>query len=519
MARPSRRRPVRGRLGRNAASARAASSGRPAQPSIPVTRQQHDLLLDFLAHPGSGRHIEQFSWCWRGPLDTERFTAAWQSVVDRETVLRAAFDYEPDPRVVFHDHARPEVVRHPAGTVDWDELLEQDRLRGFDVRRPGPLRVTLVDFAADPGHSAASPAVLGSAPAATRVLLTFHHGLLDAWSVFVLLEEFCRAYLADGVLPGGERRPDIRDWAHWLERQDAAPARDFWTRAVPEGAPALLPAQPGPDTRESGCGRAEAWLSGAEANRLHRWAAARALPDSSALQAVWALLLYRAAGVDGPAPVGFGVTVSGRGIALDAVERLLGPMRNCLPMAVLVDPAHRMGRLLTELRDRALDMAAYEWVSTGQIHEWTGRATGGKLLDSMVAVESTPRPPVDLRTDLAGTGVRFDAVHASGAHTVFPVALLAHRGADGSLTLAAVHDRARISDADAELLVGQCARLLRHLPATGETTSVADVLAALDGDEPPRVAKRRCTADENASRRRPHSIGGRPVVDRGTSEY
>lgn len=507
MARPSRPRHPGGGTGHGAATPRAGASGCPAQPSVPVTWQQHDLLLDSLAHPGTGRHIEQFSWRWSGPLDTERFTAAWQSVVDRETVLRAAFAWEPKPRVVLHDHARAEVVRHAAGTVGWDELLERDRLRGFDLHGPGPLRVTLLD---DPGHAAA--------PAATRVLVTFHHGLLDAWSVCVLLEEFYRAYLAGGVLPGGERRPDLRDWARWLERQDPAPARELWTRTVPHGTPAVLPALPGPDTRESGCGRAEERLSAAEAQRLHRWAAARAVPDSSVLQAVWALLLYRAAGTDGPAQVGFGVTVSGRGIAMDAVERLLGPVRNCLPMAVPVDPAHRVGRLLTALRDRALDMAAYEWVSTGQIHEWTGRTTGGRLLETLVAMDSAPRPPAARRAGLAAAGVRVEPVRASGAHTGFPVALLAGRGADGSLTLTAVHDRARLSGTDAGLLVGHCARLLRHLPATAESTTVADVLATLTGDEPPRIARRRRGAAENASRLRLHSIGGRPDAECTASE-
>ena len=122
MARPSRPRAGRGRGGRQAGSA------------LPLTWWQHDLLLDSLEHRGTGRHVEQLSWRWCGPLDTERFTAAWQSVADRETVLRAAVDWEPWPRVVLHDRAAVEVVRHRAGGVDWDELVERDRLRGFDLR-------------------------------------------------------------------------------------------------------------------------------------------------------------------------------------------------------------------------------------------------------------------------------------------------------------------------------------------------------------------------------------------------
>ncbi|WP_217177570.1 condensation domain-containing protein [Streptomyces sp. AC495_CC817] len=473
-------RPRRPRSGRDRVRGTAAPSTRPPRTALEVPRQQDDVVRDALAHRRSGRHVEQLTWRWQGPLDTGRFTAAWQSVTDRESVLRSALAQGPAaPLLVIHDRARIEVVRHAAGSADIARTLAEDRARGFDLRRPGPLRVTLLD----------APAPGAPAPARTRMLLTFHHALLDTASVFVLLEEFCRAYLAGGVLPGGERRPDLRDWARWLERQDPAPARELWSRALPAGAPALLPLLPGPDTRQKGCGRAEVRLSAGEAGRLHRWAAARALPDSSALQAVWALLIHRAQRAPGGLPVGFGVTVSGRGIPLDGVERLVGPLRTSLPMIVTVDPEQPLSLLLAALRDRALDMAAYEWVALGQIQEWTGRAASGtQLLQSLVAVASGPRPPAGLRAALAAAGVRLEMEHADGAHPAVPVALLAHRGADGSLRLTVTHDRARVSDRDARLLAAHCARLLRLLPATTGGARVGEVLSALGSDTPPLIA-------------------------------
>jgi len=483
---------------------------------VPVTWQQYDALLDSFAHRHTGRHIEQVSWFWRGPLDTERFTSAWQSVVNRETVLRSAFDWQPAPHVVLFDHARADVVRHRAGSVDWEELLEHDRLRGFDLRRPAPLRLTLLDLPEEPAPH--PPRASADPPPATRVLLTFHHALLDAWSAYVLMDEFGRAYLAGGTLPGGERRPDLRDYNRWLSEQDPLAARDFWHRALPPARPVLLPALPGPATRQSGSGRAEARLSTAEATRLHHWAATRAVPDSSVLHAVWALLLHRAAGTDGPATVGFNVTASGRGITLDAVERLVGPMRTLLPMTVRVDPAHHLGQLLATLRERALDMAAYEWVSAGQIHQWT-RRDGARLLDSLVSLEAVPRPPADLRAELSAAGIHFEQQRASGAHTVFPVALLAHSGADGSLALAAVHDRARIGDRDAHLLLAHCVRLLRHLPDTAESTTVADVLAVLATQDVPRVAPAPRTGRQFAQWLDRRSMNGPPPIEGSTSEH
>ncbi|MET7515766.1 amino acid adenylation domain-containing protein [Streptomyces sp. NPDC005480] len=452
--------------------------------TVPVTPQQHGLLLDALAHSGSGRYVEQLFWRWYGPLDTERFTAAWQSVFDRETVLRAAFDWDDAPCLVLHDRVTPDVVRHPAGSVDWDELMEQDRVRGFDLRVPGLLRATLVD---DP--DGADPDGVGTP--STRVLITFHHVLLDGWSVSVLLQEFYRAYFADGTLPGSERRPDIRDYARWLAEQDTAPAREFWSAAVPAAAPLVRPALPGPATGQSGWSRAEVRLSRPEADRLRSWAAARAATESSALQAVWALLLYRAGGGHGPSPVGFGVTVSGRGIALDSVERLPGLLMNSLPMTIQVDPAQTVPQLLTDLRDQALDMAAYEWVSTGQIHEWSGRRADEKLVESLIVFENYPRSSEDLESTLAAHGIRVELPEAAGSQTAFPVTLLAFRDVDGSLVLTAVHDRGRITDADAALLVGQCARLLRELPDTAdESTTVADILAGLSPADLPRMADR-----------------------------
>ncbi|WP_150521599.1 hypothetical protein [Streptomyces subrutilus] len=66
----------------------------------------------------------------------------------------------------------------------------------------------------------------------------------------LLLREFYRAYLADGVLPGGERRPDLRDHARWLARQGSDGARELWTRTAPPRHAATTPGRhphPAPD--------------------------------------------------------------------------------------------------------------------------------------------------------------------------------------------------------------------------------------------------------------------------------
>ncbi|MFF7994546.1 condensation domain-containing protein [Kitasatospora xanthocidica] len=476
---------------------REALAHPPEPVTVPTSALQREMLRQVLDPPDrDGRHIEQLSWNWHGPLDTERFTAAWQSVIDHETVLRAAFDWEEDgtggPWMVLHERAVPEVTRHPHGAADWEELLAADRRRGFDLRRPALLRATLLDAPPDADEGPA-----------TRVLLSYHHAMLDGWSVRLLLQSFYRAYLTDGVLPGGERRPDIRDHARWIRAQDTDAAEQFWsTRPV---ATAVLPLTPDPrrtdprrsDPNRPGSGRARRRLSPYEAVRLRGWAAAWGAGESSALQAAWALLLYRAAQSGRPrrparaVRVGFAVTVSGRGIPLDGIERLPGALRNPLPITVRVHPGTTVPQLLAALRDGMLDLAGYEWVSPGQAHRWTPGARGQRP-NSLVVLEHQPAAAHHLRleTDLAAHGIHVESPVPSGTFTSYPITLAAHYDATGGLVLTTTHDRALLADQDAVELLSQSAHLLRTFPDLPSGLSTTEVLrSTLAGQPAPRLGE------------------------------
>ncbi|MFD9604898.1 condensation domain-containing protein [Streptomyces sp. NPDC059970] len=434
---------------------------------------QRELLADADAHPGTGRQIEQLSWIWHGPLDVARFTAAWQSVFDREAVLRSAFDHGPDSMITIHDRIVPEVVRMTHAGVRPDAVVD-DRRRGLDPRSPGPLRITLLDVPGDDG----------TAERATRVLLTYHLALLDTWSVRLLVAAFCRAYLADGPLPGGDRRPDVRDYAHWIEAQDLTAAGDFWLRSALRPAAAVSPhVTASPVARGTGSGRARVRLTASETARLDAWAARWGATDSGALQAAWALLLYRAAGADGSMPVRFSVAVSGRGIPLEGVELLPGALRNSLPVSVEVDPAATVPDLLAALRDQAIDVSSYEWVSSGQIHGWSGVVPDGspgheRTTESLLVFESGLDPLRRFEPSFAANGIRMEFSETTVAASAFPVTLASRRDGAGGLVLSVIHDGARLADGTG--LLADCADMLRELPyEADESTPIAALLDKL----------------------------------------
>lgn len=455
----------------------------PTVGTVPVTGHQREVLLaSVTGQGGPGRHVEQLFWDWAGPLDLTRFITAWQSVAEREAVLRASFDWAGAARLVLHDRSVVEVVRHVHTAVGWSELLRQDRARGFELYRPGLLRVSLLD---------GPPDTTGTGRTPTRVLVTYHRALLDERGARLLVREFYRSYLSSGVLPGGDRRPDIRDHAEWLAEQDPLAAQEFWTAAAPPPDAAVSPGRPGGPPRHSvGAGRIQRRLRPPQTSRLRSWAVSRGAGESSALHVVWALLLYRAAGADGPLPVAFGVHLSGRDISLRAAAGIPGLLGNPLPMTVTVDPSAPLVDLLLQVRDAALDLTPYAWVSGDRIREWAGRGDDGDLTETTVRFDSHPELPENLRAELKAQGIRVGVPQSASGDTSLPVTLVAHYDAEGGLVLTALYDRARFADTDASGTLSQCMQLLRSLPDQNDRTTVADVLGLLRAVEVPRMTRR-----------------------------
>ncbi|MFD8145154.1 condensation domain-containing protein, partial [Streptomyces sp. NPDC059708] len=368
---------------RPAPAHRALAAPRPR--SHPAAPLQVDVLLDGLTHPGRGLHTGQLHWRLPGPLDTERFTRAWQTVTDQETVLRTALAPAGagagPPGFAVHPAAGPLIVRHHPGGADWEALLAAERMREFDLTRPDPLRIALLE----------------DADGSARVLLTYHRAFLDPVSAGRLVDAFHRAHAADGRRRGGERRPDLRDHLQWVGARDQGPARAFWAGAAPPAGSATLPAgDRGRPTHQRGHGRTRQRLTPAEAVRLRSWAAALGAAESTALQAAWALLLYRARGGPqepaGPVPVAFAAAVSGRGIPLEGADRLPGPLLGALPVAAEVRPRTALSALLGALTGRAVDLTAYEWVSAGQVHRWSGRDPYEPLTESVLTFLPSREP-------------------------------------------------------------------------------------------------------------------------------
>ncbi len=448
---------------------RIAGDGRAVADIHPLTPMQAGMVFHGLSQQAQGVYFEQVTAVLDGVADPHALAGAWQHVVDRTPVLRGGVVWEgvADPLLVVRRD-----VRLPVTVLDWRDLdaaealrdlLARDRAEPFDLAAAPLLRVTLARLPGD----------------AVQLLWTFHHVLLDGWSVFQVLSDVCTAYAAlrDGAAPVLPNRRPFGDYVTWLGAQGQAGAEEYWRGElgdVTEPTPLPFDRAPAAAHEASSSVWAGHDLDEEQTTRLAAFARRERLTVNAIVQGAWALLLARHSGA---ADVCFGATVSGRPAGLAGVDDITGIFINTLPVRVTVDPAAPAAGWLRDLQAAQAESRRFEHVPLTAVQGWSGVEGGRNLFDSIVVFENYPITA----DDVAGHGVRLRDLDARET-TSYPLSVVASPGPRLSLGLG--YDPALFDPATIERLAGQLAHVLGALAADPDRPlGTLDVLTAAERDQ------------------------------------
>ncbi|MBV7340136.1 hypothetical protein KFU94_70410 [Chloroflexi bacterium TSY] len=193
----------------------------------PTSPMQKGMLFHSLYAPKAGEYITQSTGTLHGDLNAEAFRQAWQQVIERNPILRTAFiweDLEEPVQVVCRGVSLP-LEEQDWRTLTKDEqdvrladLLENERIRSFDLAQPPLMRIILIRISDD----------------IHQFVWSHHHMLLDGWSLSLLLHEIFTSYdaLEQGVQPVLPPNRPYRDYIAWLQSQEQSKAEQFWRKSL-----------------------------------------------------------------------------------------------------------------------------------------------------------------------------------------------------------------------------------------------------------------------------------------------
>ncbi len=390
---------------------------------LPLAPMQLGMLFHSVAAPGSGVYVTQVIIRLEGALDVGSWRTAWSAVCERHAALRASF--------LWHRRGEPIQIIRRGVVMAWQERdwssaddveqnrllsgrLEEDRAEPFDLRHAPLTRHCLCRLGVD----------------RYLHLWTFHHILLDGWSSQLLIDEAVERYAAlrDGRDLDLPAPPSLRTYLQWLRQQSPEELRGFWSKAVADiSAPtplALAGASRGRiDAVQSGCVEAELPLESSE--RLREAARSVGVTLSTVVNAAWGLVLSNLAASD---DVVFGVTHSGRQIALAGVTKVVGLLLNSVPLRLRFEWQQPLGDWLRALQTDQGRALAYGHLPLGEIKKLSGVPVDQPLFESLVVLESAPPVERSARGGIKIVGINYvDRTNVPLAALVHPRERLAVR--------------------------------------------------------------------------------------------
>jgi amino acid adenylation domain-containing protein/non-ribosomal peptide synthase protein (TIGR01720 family) len=446
--------------------------GRSIEDVYPLTPMQAGMVFHGVSQQDQGVYFEQATFVLDGVPDPRVLARAFQHVVNDTPVLRSGVVWEgvDEPLQLVHGD-----VEVPVTFLDWHGSTEEDRQRR--------LAELLAADRAEGLELDAVPltrlAVARLSATEVQVLWTFHHVLLDGWSVFQVLSDLFAAHaaLSDERQPAAPARRPFRDYLHWLAEQNHSAAETYWRKMFASyDSPATLPYDRSPVQRYAT--RSSEWLSfeldAERSGRLRDVAQQNGLTVNTVVQGAWALLLSR---YSGQHDVCFGATVSGRPSALPGADDIIGIFINTLPVRVSVDDESRLVDWLRGVQTGQAESRRFDFVSLGQLQGWSALPGGMSLFDSIVVFENYPIN--DQAAATHGLGLRaLSAVET----TNYPLSVVVSPGERLSVEFG--YDAALFDTASIERIAGHFTRVL-ELFADDPTAPLGsvDILSMAERDQ------------------------------------
>lgn len=298
--------------------------------AYPLAMLQTGMLFHSEMNPASAVYHDIFSYHLQGALDLDKLREALAVVMDRHPVLRTSFDLKrySEPMQLVHqqlplpiqsDSLRGLTASGQEEAIDaW---MDAEKSNSFDWEQ-GPLfRVQIHERSAD----------------TFQLTLSFHHAILDGWSVASLLTELLQVYfsLIRGLAVESALLPPLFREFVALERESllSRAAEAYWKGKLEGLSVTQLPRLslgPAENSGETGIRGFRVAIDPDVSAALKQFAQVHGVPIKSVLLAAHIRVLSRWTGHQ---DVVTGLVSNGRAEEMNG-ERVLGLFLNTVPMRI-----------------------------------------------------------------------------------------------------------------------------------------------------------------------------------------
>ncbi len=351
---------------------------------LPLMALQQGILFHSIVDTDANNYFVQAHWTYRQPIDSSLLKTAWTRCFKQYDVLRVAFNWDTAEQLVQ--------IIYDSVNVPWQEVdllhktaehsnvliedfMERDRQRGFRLDQPSPVRLCL--FKVDKSTSV--------------FVFSFHHILLDGWSVSLLLEYIHQEYwcLYNSQKKAQLSAPSMADYVNWIQMHQVIDEA-FWTNYLKkfDGA-TIIPGQTRPLELKSVTKTVAVYTlnsSGQLSDKLAKFCQQHGFTVNAVIQLAWIRCLIAASC---QTTISYGLVVSGRANAYANVDRVVGLLINTLPLIYELKPGQTVLNHLHLLQSIINDLNTNSDIGLRDLKE-IAQCINEPLFNVIVAFENYP---------------------------------------------------------------------------------------------------------------------------------
>jgi amino acid adenylation domain-containing protein len=322
----------------------------------PLSPMQEGFIFHALLDESSSYYFEQISYRFHGRLNVSAVKESLKLLFERHDILRTSFTYDTTERplqVVFQEREicfyfedrRSHDFDEAAAAVWLEEFRKADRNKPFNLKKDTLLRTAIIQIEEN----------------VYEIIWSFHHIILDGWSLGILNSEFWEIYtsLANGKKPILAFTRQFKDYIKWLEKKDKSVSKDFWDKQMLGYSENIeIPKKTFSQNKSQVYVIQELLfqLDSIQSKKLQGFAKTNNVTLYTVVQAIWGVLLAR---YNDTRDIVLGTVVSGRPAELQGIESITGLFINTVPLRIKYDTGTNFKTLIQQLKVNALEAEAH----------------------------------------------------------------------------------------------------------------------------------------------------------------
>lgn len=357
-----------------------------------LTPLQKGMLFQSVANPNSTAYFVQNHFDIVGDLKVDIFEQSINILIGRHDIFRSVYSLsvpEQPLQVVLRERT---LKLHVENIEDMgkdelerylEEFLQEDRKQSFDLKRGPLMRISLLKTGSDVYHS----------------VWSFHHILMDGWSLPLVLQEINHIYrrLMHKEQIHLPTSPSYGNYIEWLQEQDESKASNYWKDYLAGYDQAVQ--LPLGNLESDGAYEPENAMFSIgeeETNRLTELSKRLNVTLNTLFQTMWGIVLQKYNNCN---DVVFGSVVSGRSAPIPNIEQMIGLFINTIPVRIANAGEDRFSDCVYANQKQALNSVQFEHYPLFEIQSQLDMRQG--LVNHIMVFENYPATSLEAGNDSA----------------------------------------------------------------------------------------------------------------------